>query len=188
MTQPAQLYQGDAIDWIELRVHPDATAVRVWLRAAAAGAGVEAVATDTDDGWKVELSAATTATMAAGSWELQIVSTVDGAPLTTGRGSLTVRKGLAFSGSPDAFDDRSQAQKDLEAIEEAIRALVSGAQEYQIGSLGNGGRKVRRADLAQLIAWRDRLKAEVTREKRAEMIAQGLGDPRRLYVRFGGVS
>ena len=188
MTQPAELYQGDLTSWIESRIAPDATAVTVWLRAAAAGAGIEAVATDTDDGWKVELSAATTATMAAGSWELQIVSTVSGAPLTTGRGSLTVRKSLAFTGAPGAFDDRSQAQKDLEAVEEAIRALTTGAVEYQIGSLGSGGRKVRRVDLPDLIMWRDRLKAEVAREKRAEMIAQGLGDPRRLYVRFQGVS
>jgi len=188
MTQPAELYQSDAVSWIELRVHPDATAVRVWFRAAAAGAGIEAVATDTDDGWKVELSAATTATMASGSWELQIVSTVSGAPLTTGRGSLTVRKSLAFSGTPSAFDDRSQAQKDLEAVEEAIRALATGAVEYQIGSLGSGGRRVKRVDLPDLIVWRDRLKSEVMREKRAEMIAQGLGDPRRLYVRFQGVS
>jgi hypothetical protein len=188
MGQPVELYQGDAIEWIELRVHPDATAVRVWLRGSGAGAGVEVVATDTADGWKVELAAQTTAAMAAASWELQVVSTVNGAPLTTGRGSLTVRKSLAFSGTAGAFDDRSQAQKDLEAVEEAIRALVSGAVEYQIGSLGNGGRKVRRVDLPELIKWRDRLKAEVAREKRAEMIAQGLGDPRKLYVRFGGVS
>ena len=186
--QPAEFYQGDLTSWIESRVHPDATAVRVWFRAAAAGAGVEAVATDTADGWRVTLTAQTTTAMAAGAWELQIVSTVNGAPLTTGRGSLTVRKSLAFSGTAGAFDDRSQAQKDLEAVEEAIRALTTGAQEYQIGSLGNGGRKVVRADLAELIKWRDRLKAEVAREKRAEMIAQGLGDPRRLYVRFTGVS
>jgi hypothetical protein len=186
--QPAELYQGDLTSWVESRVHPDATAVRVWLRAAAAGAGIEAVATETDDGWRVNLTAQTTAAMTSGSWELQIVSTVSGAPLTTGRGSLTVRKSLAFTGTPGAFDDRSQAQKDLEAVEEAIRALATGAVEYQIGSLGSGGRKVRRVDLPDLIMWRDRLKAEVAREKRAEMIAQGLGDPRRLYVRFQGVS
>jgi hypothetical protein len=188
MTQPLELYQGDLTSWIESRVHPDATAVRVWLRAATAGAGVEAVASDTADGWKVQLTAQTTATMAAGAWELQIVSTVNGAPLTTGRGSLTVRRSLAFTGTAGAFDDRSQAQKDLDAVEEAIRALTTGAQEYQIGSLGSGGRRVKRVDLPDLIVWRDRLKAEVTREKRAEMIAQGLGDPRRLYVRFTGVS
>ena len=187
-SQPAEFYQGDAISWIESRIAPGATAVNVWLRAAAAGAGVEAQATDTADGWRVTLTAQTTAAMAAGSWELQIVSVVDGAPVTTGRGSLTVRRSLAFSGTANAFDDRSQAQRDLDGVEEAIRALTTGAQEYQIGALGNGGRKVRRADLAELIKWRDRLKADVTREKRAEMIAQGLGDPRRLYVRFRGVA
>jgi hypothetical protein len=187
-SQPLQFYQGDSISWIESRIAPGATAVTVWLRAAAAGAGVEAQAADTADGWRVTLTAQTTAGMAAGSWELQVVSTVDGAPVTTGRGSFTVRRSLAFSGTAGAFDDRSQAQKDLDAVEEAIRALTTGAQEYQIGALGAGGRKVRRADLAELIKWRDRLKADVTREKRAEIIAQGLGDPRRLYVRFRGVS
>ena len=188
MSQPGEFYQSDRIQWIESRVDPDATAVVVWLRAAAAGAGVEAQATNTDDGWQVTLTAQTTAAMAAGNWQLQVVSTVGGAPITTGRGSLTVRRSLAFSGAPGAFDDRSQAQIDLDAVDEAIRALTSGAQEYQIGGLGAGGRKVRRADLAELIKWRDRLKADVAREKRAEMIAQGLGDPRRLYVRFGAVS
>ena len=188
MSQPAEFYQGDRIQWIESRTSPDATAVTVWLRAATAGAGVEAQATNTADGWQVVLSTQTTAAMAAGAWELQVVSTVDGAPLTTGRGSFTVRRSLAFSGTAGAFDDRSQAQIDLAAVEEAIRALATGAQEYTIGSLGAGGRRVVRAELAQLIKWRDRLKADVAREKRAEMIAQGLGDPRRLYVRFGGVN
>ena len=70
MAQPAEFYQGDRIRWIESRVAADATAVTVWLRAAAAGAGVEATATDTPDGWEVVLSAQTTATMAAGSWDL----------------------------------------------------------------------------------------------------------------------
>jgi len=210
MTQPLQLYQGDTARWIENRVHPAATAVTVWLRGSGAGAGIEVQGVDTGDGWLIELLPGTTSLMAAGEWQLQVVCTVDaallttldgeyvttaggdplstiGAPITTGRGSFTVRQSLAFSGSAGAFDDRSQAQKDLDAIEEAIRALVSGAVEYQIGSLGNGGRKVRRVDLPELIKWRDRLKAEVAREKRAEMIAQGLGDPRKLYVRFGGV-
>jgi hypothetical protein len=167
---------------------PDgATAVVVWLRAAGAGAGVEAQGTDTADGWQVELSQQVTGGMVAGEWSLQVVATVDGAPHTVRRGSLTVRRSLAFSGTPGAFDDRSQAERDLAGVEDAIRALTTGAQEYQIGALGSGGRKVRRADLAELIKWRDRLKAEVMREKRAEMIAQGMGDPRRLYVRFRGV-
>ena len=187
MTQPLQIYQGDQVTWLE-PAPDDATAVVAWLRAAAAGAGVEAPATLTDDGWRITLATATTAAMASGDWTVQVVATVDGVPHTLRRGSLTVRRSLAFSGTAGAFDDRSQAEKDLAAAEEAIRALVGGAVEYQIGSLGSGGRRVKRVDLPDLIVWRDRLKSEVMREKRAEMIAQGLGDPRRLYVRFQGVS
>lgn len=186
--QPVEFYQGDRIQWCEPLAPSDATAVTVWLRGSCAGAGVEAVATLSADGWMVELLPDVTAGMAVGEWTLQVVATIDGAPCTIRRGSLMVRQSLAFSGTAGVFDDRSQAERDLAAVEEAIRALVSGAQEYQIGSISGGGRKVVRAELAELIKWRDRLKSEVAREKRAEMIAQGMGDPRRLYVRFRGVS
>lgn len=188
MSSPLELYQSDRVAWFE-PAPEGTTALTVWLRAgvAGAGAGVEAIAVDTADGWQVELTSQVTAAMVAGDWSLQVVATVDGELHTLRRGSLRVRQSLAFTGVPGAFDDRSQAERDLAAIEEAIRALVAGAQEYQIGALGQGGRKVRRADLAELIKWRDRLKAEVMREKRAEMIAAGLGDPRKLYVRFRGV-
>jgi hypothetical protein len=186
MSSPLELYQGDRIRWVEPA--PEGTqALTVWLRGATAGAGVQASATNTADGWLVELSSQVTGAMAAGGWTLQVVATVDGAAHTVRRGSLTVRQSLAFQGQAGAFDDRSQAERDLAAIEEAIRELVSGAQEYTIGTISTGGRKVVRADLAELIKWRDRLKSEVMREKRAEMIAAGLGDPRRLYVRFNGV-
>jgi hypothetical protein len=186
MSSPLELYQGDVVAWQEAA--PEGTqALTVWLRGATAGAGVQASATNTADGWLVELSSQVTGAMAAGGWTLQVVATVDGAAHTVRRGSLTVRQSLAFQGQAGAFDDRSQAERDLAAIEEAIRELVSGAQEYTIGTISTGGRKVVRADLAELIKWRDRLKAEVMREKRAEMIAAGLGDPRRLYVRFNGV-
>lgn len=186
MASPAELYQGDRIRWIEAA--PDGTqGLTVWLRGTAAGSGLQASGTSTDEGWLVELSSQVTSGMTAGDWSLQVVATVDGAAQTVRRGSLTVRRSLAFQGQAGAFDDRSQAERDLASAEEAIRALVSGAQEYQIGGLGSGGRKVRRAELSELIKWRDRLKGEVMREKRAEMIAAGLGDPRRVYVRFNGV-
>jgi hypothetical protein len=188
MAQPAEFYQGDRVRWLEAAAPADASAVTVWLRPIAAGAAVEVNGVYGDEGWLVELSEAVTAGMNAGEWILQVAAVVDGGRKTIRSGSLAVRQSLAASGTAGGFDYRSQAQKDLEAVEGAIRALTTGAQEYQIGALGNGGRKVRRADLSELIKWRDRLKADVMREKRAEMIAQGLGDPRRLYVRFGGVS
>jgi hypothetical protein len=181
---PANLYQGDRVSWLETGAPTEASALKVWLRSNSAAAGLEVNGTAADGGWNVVITQQQTAAMAAGAWELQIVATVDGAPLTVRRGALTVRKGLAFSGAPGTFDDRSQAQIDLAAAEEAIRALTTGAQEYQIGGLGAGGRKVRRADLAELIKWRDRLASQVAQEKRAESLADGSAVSRKIRVAF----
>ena len=58
--------------------------------------------------------------------------------------------------------------------------MVGGAvQEYKIGN-----RNLRRFDLPDLIALESKLKADVVRAERADMIANGLGDPSKLYVRF----
>lgn len=72
---------------------------------------------------------------------------------------------------------------DLETVELAIRTLISGAQEYRIGT-PTGGRMVKRADLAQLIQWRDQLKAEIARDRMASSLSNGTGDGRSLYIRF----
>lgn len=181
---PANLYQGDRVSWLETGAPTEASALKVWLRSTSAAAGLEVNGTAADGGWDVVITQQQTAAMVAGAWELQVVATVDGAPLTVRRGALTVRKGLAFSGTPGTFDDRSQAQIDLAAAEEAIRALTTGAQEYQIGALGAGGRKVRRADLAELIKWRDRLASQVAQEKRAESLADGSAVSRKIRVAF----
>ena len=181
---PADLYQGDRVTWLETSAPAEATALKVWLRSTTAGAGLELNGTAADEGWEVVISQQATATMTPGAWELQVVATVDGAPVTARRGSLAVRRGLAFTGTPGTFDDRSQAERDLDAVEEAIRALTTGAQEYQIGSLGNGGRRVVRADLAELIKWRDRLAAQVAQEKRAQALASGTTTSRKIRVAF----
>jgi hypothetical protein len=181
---PANLYQGDRVSWLETGAPAKASALKVWLRSTSAAAGLEVNGTAADGGWDVVITQQQTAAMVAGAWELQVVATVDGAPLTVRRGALTVRKGLAFSGTPGTFDDRSQAQIDLAAAEEAIRALTTGAQEYTIGGLGTGGRKVRRPDLPELIKWRDRLASQVAQEKRAESLADGSAVSRKIRVAF----
>jgi len=181
---PADLYTGDRVKWLETSAPVEATALKVWLRSTIAGAGLEIDGTAADGGWEVVITEQSTATMTPGAWELQAVATVDGAPVTVRRGNLTVRRGLAFTGTPGTFDDRSQAERDLADVEAAIRALATGAQEYQIGSLGAGGRKVVRADLAELINLRDRLAAQVAQQKRAQALASGTATSRKIRVAF----
>jgi len=184
-TIPSQFRAGDYIAWTETDAPAGTTAITAYLRTRAAS-GAAVTGTDNGDGtFAFAIPAATTAGLTAGDYLAQFLATVDGQPRTYREVRFRVERSLAFVGSATSLDLRSQAEIDLDAVEDAIRALTSGAQEYRIGTgTGNGGRMVRRADLSDLIAWRDRLKAEVVKEKQAADIENGKGDPNKLYVRF----
>ncbi len=155
-----------------------------YFRLNTAGEGVTATGAAYNSGWKVTLPAATTATMDASTgWYFQAVATAvsDGATLEYSRGQIEVKPSLAYSGTPGAFDGRTQAQTDLDAVQTAIRSLVSGGavQEYRIGN-----RNLKRYELSELLELESRLKSIVAKENKAKLIASGLGDPHNLYVRF----
>lgn len=181
-TIPAEFRAGDFVSWVETEAPSGTTAIRAYLRtSAASGATVDAAADG--DSWSFEISAVTTGALTAGSYLAQFVATVDTKPVTYREARFQVLPSLAYTGSPTTIETRSAARIRLDNVEAAIDALTAGAQEYVIG-IGSGGRRVRKADLEQLIAWRDRLKNEVRAEERAEMIANGQGDPNALYIRF----
>jgi len=155
-----------------------------YFRLNTAGEGVTATGVAYNSGWKVTLPASTTATMDASTgWYFQAVATAvsDGATLEYSRGQIEVKPSLAYSGTPGAFDGRTQAQTDLDAVQAAIRSLVSGGavQEYRIGN-----RNLKRYELSELLELESRLKSIVAKENKAKLIASGLGDPHNLYVRF----
>jgi len=189
---PSKIRAGDTVVWVdEPSVHAFGAAIdssnhglTYYLRTNTASEGATVVGVAEGSGWKFTITAGTSAAFDAGVWYFQAVATANagGAKTTLGTGQLTVEPSLSYAGSPGAFDGRSQAQKDLEACQAAIRSLMSGGavQEYRIGT-----RSLKRYDLAELLALESRLKAEVARENKAAMIANGLGNPHNLFVRFG---
>jgi hypothetical protein len=155
-----------------------------YFRLNTAGEGVTATAVAYNSGWKTVLSGAVTTNMdASPNWYFQAVATAvsDGATLEYSRGQIEVQPSLAYTGTPGAFDGRTQAQQDLDAVQAAIRSLISGGavSEYRIGN-----RNLKRYDLSELIELESRLKSIVAKENKAKLIASGLGDPHSLYVRF----
>tara|TARA_X000001382_G_scaffold43762_1_gene29564 strand:- start:233 stop:820 length:588 start_codon:yes stop_codon:yes gene_type:complete len=155
-----------------------------YLRLNTAGEGVTATGVAYNSGWKLTLPAATTAEMEPGTgWYFQAVltKTADDTKSEYSRGQIEVKPSLAYSGTPNAFDGRSQAQIDLDAVKAAIRSLINGGavQEYKIGN-----RNLKRYDLSELIELESRLKSIVARENKAKLMASGLGDPHNLYIRF----
>jgi hypothetical protein len=156
-----------------------------YFRLNTAGEGVTVSGVAYSDGWKVTIPAATSAGMDASTgWYFQAVLTAisGGAVSEYSRGQIEVQASLAYAGSPAAFDGRTQAQKDLDAVQAAIRSLMTGGatQEYRIGN-----RSLKRYDLTDLLALESQLKATVVRENKAKIIASGLGDPNNLFIRFG---
>ena len=138
-----------------------------YLRTNTASEGATVVGTAYGTGWEFTITAATSAGFDAGNWYWQALATYSTEKLTLGAGQVEVVAALNYAGTPGAFDGRSQAQKDLDAVQAAIRALVSGGvvREYTIGN-------------------RSLKKYEVKREQMAELMANGQGNPHNLFVRF----
>jgi len=147
--------------------------------------GVTATAVAYNSGWKTTLTAAVSCSLLVGAltgfFRRFLPKTGDSTVQEYSRGQIEVRPSLAYTGTPGAFDGRTQAQKDLDAVKAAIRSIVSGGavSEYKIGS-----RNLKRYDLSELLELESRLKSIVAKENKAKLIASGLGDPHNLYVRF----
>jgi hypothetical protein len=190
MTVPASIRAGDTVQWIEpaaLDLDGNSATSATWafttfLRFNATNEGSIVTGTArSDGGWTMAISAATSGAFDAGAWSWQSRISSGATVVTVGSGSMEVLPNLSYVSNPAAFDGRSQAEQDLEAVQAAIRAIaVKGAKQYSIGS-----RSYTSIDLSQLMARESQLKAIVARERAAEKMAAGLGDPRSLFVRFG---
>lgn len=189
MTVPAEIRAGTTIQWIEpagVDLNGDAATSASWtlttyLRTDVNHEGATVVGTArSDGGWNMAISASTTTGFDAGTWYWQTRLTSGALVVPYGNGTTTVLPSLYYAGQPDAFDGRSQAEQDLEAVQLAIRELIAKkAKQYTIGS-----RSFTAHDLGQLMQREAQLKAIVARERAAEKVAQGLGNPSNLFVRF----
>ena len=191
MPIPKQVRAGDLIQWRDNSTvdvfgepisSPDWT-VTYYLRTNTSSEGATVSSTAYTDGWQFSIASATSAAFDVGDWYFHAVADKSGAEKQTiFTGRFEVLAALSYSGTPAAYDGRSQVNKDLDLVESAIRALLNNGvvQEYKIGS-----RTAKKYDLSELLVLKAALKAELVREQSAEKIANGLGNPRAVHVRFG---
>jgi hypothetical protein len=143
-------------------------------------AAVDLTATPDGTGWKTSLSTATSAGMTAGLWFWAAYITASGVRITAGQGELTVTANLQTATT--GYDGRTQAEKALADAETALATFRSTAgriKKYTIGS--RTAEYETAAELLQVIQyWR----GQVANEQNAKLIAQGLGNPRQMFVRF----
>lgn len=141
--------------------------------------GIDSVGVSYQGGWRFTLSTTNTTTLGEGTHAWHFYASKASERFTIGYG--TIEAAANIGGSVGHQDARTQAEIDLAAVEAEIRARIGGGAtiEYSVGT-----RSLKKEPMSELIILRNMLRADVAREKAALKIAQGLGNPRKLNVRF----
>ena len=185
MSAPTELIAGDTWEWREtLADYPASAWAATWYFQNSGGAFSVAGTAD-GDVHVAAAAASVTATRKPGSyyWRLTVQQSDGGDPEvitrhTVGEGWTTIVPNPAKGGG---FDHRTTARVVLDAID----AYLSDPTNLAAASYSLGGRSLSRWSRADLLVERDKWKMEVSSEEAAKGMANGLGNPRRLYVRWG---
>ena len=190
MPIPSKVRAGDILQWRDSEtedvfgnsITSTDWSVTYYLRTNTASEAATVTSTAYLSGWQFTVASSVTTNFDAGNWFFQAVAAKSGQETQTIlSGQFEVLPSLVYSGSASAYDGRSQIRKDLDQVQAAIRAVASGGgvKEYKIGT-----RQAKKYELAELFQLEAKLKAELAREETSEKIANGLGNPRTMFVRF----
>lgn len=176
MLAPASFTSGDTVSFT-VPAQGDKTSAAYALTYRLVGKGALSITAAADGtGWKVTATSAQTATLPSGDYAYALVLTKTGERHTVEYGQVAVTADVLSAAV--GYDGRTQAQRDLEAVRAAIRAIVAGGAvaEYSIGN-----RSLKKMAMSDLLALETSLKADVAREKMAAKPDGG----RSVFVRFG---
>ena len=188
MNFPSEFFAGDTLTWRD-KATRDSLGNPIqssdWTLTYAVRGAVNLTLTASADstGWVTTTTGTQTAGLNTGSTDVvvywQAYVTKGSERITLGSGQATAKPNMATLSA--GYDGRTQNQKDLDAVTSEISARVNGGStvEYTIGN-----RSLKKEPMSSLIAMQNRLKYLVMKEQRAADIANGLGDPRAVFVRF----
>ena len=189
MNIPPTIAAGDSASWTDTNVRAgdgrnlvsSAYSLSYSLRGAAAG--IDLQSTPSGAGWSTAITTAQSAQLntsaSNATWYWQAYVTRPGERVLAGEGTLIVKPN--FAALNGVFDGRTQEERDLDAVKAEISSRISGGAtlEYSIGS-----RNLKKEPIAALMALQDRLRMVVNRQKAAQRIANGQGNPGKVLVRF----
>lgn len=181
------LPKGDTATWLDDPVklydgrQADALGGWVLTYVLRGPATLDLAATTSGTSWSTTLGATASATLTAGTYAWAAIITKAAERLTVGSGQLTITADLASLAA--GYDSRSVAQTALANCEAAMatfNATGGKVKKYEIA-----GRSMEFQTIAELLTLHSFWKMKVASELSASQIAQGQGNPRNLYTRFG---
>lgn len=178
-TEPQSITAGDSVAWTKSISDYPASASWVLAYTLINAAGKIALTSSASgDDHAVSVAASSTATWAPGSYTWQATVTKAAERYTVGTGRITILPNLAAA---TLFDTRTAARKALDAADLALASY--GAKAY-MQAFEINGRSQKFHDPGMFMAWRDKLKAEVSREENAARLKAGLAPKNMVYTRF----
>lgn len=169
-TEPTSFIQGETVQWRKEfcdYLPSGGYSVIYYLRGPEGGIDIGGAADG--DAFVFTISAAQSATLAVGEYGYQAFAILNADKFLVSQGELRVKAGLATISTGEAFDNRTQAEKDLEAV----RALLSGKASSDVQSYTIGNRELAKIPMADLLALEKNLSARVRRERQAERLKKG---------------
>jgi hypothetical protein len=181
--EPSELVPGETLQWKKgfADYNPgDGWELTYYFRNGS-GTGFDAAGVADGNSWA--LTVAVPANVAAGriDWEAWVKKGSD--ERLADKGTATVTASLKALATDAAFDGRTQAEKDLDAVRAALVPVTSAAvQEYEIGGVGTN-RRIRYYDKSALLALETSLAQRVNSERRAAAHSQGAPYFKTIYPR-----
>lgn len=181
-TVAPEIAQGETLSWKRnFTDHPadDGWTVTYYFRGPAGG-GIDAAGTPDGKSFEFEVAADDTANFVAGRYDYQAVAVKATDKIVVDEGRLLVVPGLSAVTVETAFDNRTEFQIILAAIDAALKGKATKDQlSYAIGD-----RELRRYDVAELIKMRQTYQRLRNQEISAEKSKKGLGLTKKYYTRF----
>lgn len=188
MRIPATLAKGDSFTWkddptadnLQNTIDSNGYTLKYAIRGAA---NLDLTASADGPGWETTITSTQSATLQSGLyyWQAYVVDNPSSPTkrITIGQGQLKITDDL--TAATVGYNGKSQVQQDLEAVQGAMRSFVSGGavQSYMIA-----GRSVQKMQMSDLITLEAKLKYQLKREQKADLIKNGLGNPHNMFVRF----
>ena len=182
-TEPAEIVSGDTLIWKRTDLGTDyangSHTLSYKARLEGTGATVITItASASGDDYLVSVAAGTTASYSTGvyRWQAYITRTSDSARVTVDSGT--------FEGLPNRAANTADPRSHAKTMLDKIESVLSGRADGDVASYSINGRSLTKIGVEELMAWRDRYRAEYLREVRAERRDNGQGTGSTVLARF----
>lgn len=177
-SEPSSVTAGDTIRWRKSLSDYPATAWTLKYRLINAAGKIDITAGANGSDYLIDVPAVTSAAWMAGDYDWQSYVEKGAERYTVSVGRIVIAPNLAAQ--PGGYDNRSYARKVLDAIEAALMGRASKSQlETEVA-----GRRIKYIPFSDLLALRDKFRAEVRSEDIAEKLANIGGSSGKVMVRI----